>query len=401
MDTKILNSRKKELLDQQEKMLNAASEAKRDLTTVEEESYAVMAKEIESLNTNISRFDAIAKSKSEIVIPSSDIVVPNFKQKSKYSNCSAEYADNFWNAFSKGQLKNGFQNAALGEGGTAADGSFLVPSQTDPSIPNLAIIEASARKLSRVIETEMDIKLPYQSAKSTAAQKSESNNSGTNAFTTSVPQFNTTTLTAYMLGNQIAISWELMQDVKALSQFVTAELGRAIYTAEETAFISGTGSGQPLGYAASGGATAFATEALSINNILDLISSINHAYYANASFLFNRTEFHRLYKAQIAASQYQTYITYDPNGQARLLGFPVNFSSQLATYTVSPSVNGQVLFGDFSAGWVIGDRGDSNIRVKVLDQVAAQNGQTIVIGYRRTDQRNVIQEAVALLTTSS
>ena len=163
MDTKILNSRKKELLDQQEKMLNAASESKRALTTAEEENYTVMVKEIETIDSNLARFNAIAKSKLEISTPTSEVVVPEFgntkKNFWKASNCSAEYSENFWKAFSQNNLK--IQNAALGEGGTAADGSFLVPSQTDPNIPNLAIIEASARKLSRVITTEMDLKLPY------------------------------------------------------------------------------------------------------------------------------------------------------------------------------------------------------------------------------------------------
>jgi HK97 family phage major capsid protein len=414
MDSKILNARKKEILAQQETMLAKATEAKAPLTDTEEATYSNLTKELDSINVNIARFDAIAKGRCEVGVPQQEVLVPANKGTSKFyalgasrikTEVTSEYAEAFWNQFSD---KNGhghnlrtgkFDMAALGEGGTAADGSYLVPSQTDPSIPNLAIIEASARKLSRVITTEMDLKLPYQSAKATAAQKSESNNSGTNAFATNVPQFNTTTLTAYMGGDSIYVSWELMQDVKALAQFVTAELNRAVFVYEENAFINGNGSGAPLGYL--NGATTFATEALNIGNILDLVAALNKQYYAGASFLFNRAEFHRLYKTQIAASQYQTWVTYDANGQARLLGFPVEFSSVMPTYVASPATNGAVLFGDFSAGWVIGDRGDSNIRVKVLDQPAAVNGQTIVLGYRRTDQRCILQEAVQLLTTSS
>lgn len=402
MKTK-LNARKKELLDAQEKMLNSAATTQNPLTPAEEESYGKMTKEIESINLSVARFDAVEKGKREVGTPATQLLVtdPAIDKKknfwSKATNCSPEYAENFWKAFSQKNLN--IQNAALGEGGTAADGSYLVPSITDPSIPALAVIEASARSLSRVITTEMDIKLPYQSARGVATQKAESTNSGTNAFATNVPNFATTTLTAYMGGDSIYVSWELMQDVKALSQFVEAELNRMIFTYEENAFINGSGSGAPLGY--TNGAVNQSTAALTINTVLDLISSIRKQYYANAHFLFNRTEFHRLFKAQIASSQFIQWVQYDANGVARLLGFPVDFSSELATYTASPSVSGQVLFGDFAAGWVIGDRGDSNIRVKVLDQVAAVNGQTVVLGYRRTDQRNTIQECVGLMTTSS
>jgi HK97 family phage major capsid protein len=397
IDIKALNTRKKELLDAQEKMLVAATDSKIQLTAAQEEQFKNFTNEIDSINTNLARTEAINKGKLEVGVPSSTLAIPaDFSNvKSKYTNCTAEYAGAFWNALST----RNFSNAALGEGGTAADGSFLVPNQTDPSIPNLAVIEASARKLSRVITTEMDVKLPYQASKTVAALKAESNNTSTNAFATNVPTFNTTTLTAYMAGDSVAVSWELMQDVKALSQFITADLNRAVYNYEEGMFINGTGTGQPLGYVT--GATQFATEALSINNILDLIASIKAAYFSGSSFLMNRSEFHRLYKAQIASSQFQTYVTYDVNGQPRILGFPVYFSSVMPTYLASPATTGAVLFGDFSAGWVIGDRGDANIRVKVLDQVAALNGQTIVLGYRRTDQRCVLQEAVACLTTNA
>jgi hypothetical protein len=51
----------------------------------------------------------------------------------------------------KGDLRA--SNAALSKGGTAADGSFLLPSATDPSIPALAVIEASARKLTQDVSS--------------------------------------------------------------------------------------------------------------------------------------------------------------------------------------------------------------------------------------------------------
>lgn len=391
----ILNSRKKEILDQQERMLQAASESKVQLTAVENETFENLTKELDATNSTIARYEAIEKGKREVGVPASQIVIPTANESRKFTNCTAEYAKNFWNALST----RNFQNAALGEGGTAADGSYLVPSMTDPTIPALAVIEASARKLSRVITTTMDIKLPYQASKTVAAAKAESNSGGVNAFATNVPTFSTTTLTAYMAGDSVAVSWELLQDVKALSQFLTADLNRAVFNYEEDKFINGTGTGQPLGYLA--GASAFATEALSIDNVLDLIAGLKAAYYNNANFLINRSEFHRLYKAQIAANQFQTFVTYDANGQARLLGFPVQFSSQMPVYNASPATTGALLFGDFAAGFTLGDRESSDIRIKVLDQVAALDGQTIVLGYRRTDQRCILQEAVQLLTTNA
>jgi HK97 family phage major capsid protein len=288
--------------------------------------------------------------------------------------------------------------AALSEGGTAADGSYLVPSQTDPSIASLAVIEAAARSLSQVVVTEMDIKLPYQASKTVAAAKAESKDTGTTLFATNVPTFNTTTLTAFLAGDSVPVSWELMQDSKALSQFLTADLNRAVYNYEETKFITGSGVGEPLGYLT--GSTTQATNALSINSILDLEGALKAAYYPGASFLLNRQEFNRLRKAQLAANQFQSYIT-NVGRDFFLDGYPVVFSTAMPNYVASPATTGAVLFGNFGAGWTIGDRGSHEIYLKVLDQIAALQGQVLFLGFRRTDQRCRIQESVQMLTTNA
>jgi HK97 family phage major capsid protein len=392
MDSKTLQTRKTEIIAAQEKLVLAAMEAKA-WSPAQETEYTNLTNEIKTIDTTIARFDAVAASKKAQSEPGSDVFVPNTDGKSvKNVVTSKEYNSAFWN-----YIKNrNFTNDALGEGGTAADGSYLVPTMTDPTIPHLAVIEAAARSLSLVITTEMDIKLPYQSVKTVAAAKAESNNSGTNAFAANVPQFNTTTLSAYMAGDSVAVSWELLQDVGALAAFVTADLNRAVFNYEENKFINGSGSGEPLGYL--NGVATPRSAALSIDSVLDLTGDLNKAYYANAKFLGNRQTLIALIKAQIAANQFQTFITFDADGTMRLLGYPVAFSSDMPVYAASPLVDGALLFGDFAAGWVIGDRGGSAIRAKVLDQVAAQNGQTIVLGYRRTDQRCRIQEAVRALT---
>ena len=177
MNSVELNKKKNELLTAQESMLNSAVEAKMKLTPAQEEQFANMTAEI----SNIDRAIAVSAQKSVIANPTTEIVAPTNSEVKRV--LSPEYRKAFWNAI---QTKN-FTNAALGEGGTAADGSYLVPSQTDPTIPNLAQIECSARNLSMVIPTSMDIKLPYQSAKTVVAAKAESNNGGTNAFATNVP----------------------------------------------------------------------------------------------------------------------------------------------------------------------------------------------------------------------
>ncbi len=395
-----LNAQKQTLIDAQEKLVKAAIEAKA-WTPAQETEYANITNQIKDVDLSLARFEAVSASKAKMNEAGSDAFVPNTEVKNDSKKVlSPEYCKAFWASLQSktGSASWGFRNAALSEGGTAGDGSYLVPTVTDPTIPALAVIEASARQLSLVIPTEMDIKLPYQASKTVAAAKAESTDQGTNAFASNVPTFGTTTLSAYMAGDSVPVSWELLQDVGALAAFVTADLNRAVFNYEENKFINGSGSGEPLGYL--NGVATPRSAALSIDSILDLTGDLNKAYYQGAKFLMNRQTLIALLKAQIAANQFQTFVTFDADGTARLLGYEVEFSSQMPVYDASPLVDGAVLFGDFKAGWVIGDRGGSAIRAKVLDQVAALNGQTIVLGYRRTDQRCRIQEAVRALTVT-
>ena len=397
MDSKQLQNRKNEVIAAQEKLVKAAMDAKA-WSDAQETEYTNLSNELKTIDTTFARFEAVAASKKAQNAAATDAFVPNTdgKEGQPAVHTTKPYNTAFWNYIRTRDTR--IINAALGEtvGAPDTDGSYLVPSMTDPTIPALAVIEASARKLSVVIPTEMDIKLPYQASKTVAAAKAESNNSGTHAFATNVPTFNTTTLSAYNAGDSVAVSWELLQDVGALAAFVTADLNRAVFNYEEDKFINGSGDGEPLGYLS--GISTPRSASLSIDSVLDLTGDLRQAYYAGAKFLMNRQTLISLQKAQVAADQFQTFITWNKDGSANLLGYEVNFSSQMPVYSASPAVDGAILFGDFAAGWVIGDRGDSAIRAKVLDQVAALSGQTIVLGYRRTDQRCRIQEAVKGLT---
>ena len=431
MDSKQLKKRQTEILDAKQAVINAKTEAHSALTDAEKEQFNNFNCELDSIDFQLSELKNDADRRAKFTTPIQNVAVGgNTNDKRKFyamgsthtsnpttsimpTELSSAYADGFWASMKHGRAgfeKFVFENAVLGEGGTTADGSALVPIQTDPSIPNLAPYECSARKLSRVISTEMDINIPYQSARGAAALKAETNNGNTNAFTASVPQFATTKLSAYMIGVQVGVSWELLQDSKALSAFVTAEIQRNIVADEEDYFVTGTGSTQPQGYLASGvastptGSTITAGVASlassGVKPILELIASLNPVYYGNAKFLVHRQEFVRLQEAQLATSQFQTYMTWDADGNARLLGHPVLFSYEMPIYSASPSTDGNWLFGDFDAFAVLGDRGSSDIRIKVLDQVAAQNGQTVILGYRRADQRIVLGEACYLLQTN-
>lgn len=416
-----LNTRKSEIVNVQSDMLKKQSESKLKFTDAEEAQYTNFDNELKDISITLGRLSNVENAKGELGTSVNSPVISDKNTNSKFwamggykkatvlpASVNEDYIKNFWASLKTVEDQQRFliQNAVLGEGGSTAAGGALVPIATDPSIPAMAIEETVARQLSRTIETEADMNLPYQAAKTTAALKAESNSSGANPFAEGDPTFATTKLSAYTLGGKVTASWELLRDSKAASQFITADLQRAIRVKEENLFVSGSGSGQPQGYlgngtTATGSSISNGAATLGINPIIDTMGSLNKAYYNNAKWLVARPEFNRLLKAQIAASQYQTFVTFDPDGTARLFGYEVAFSAEMPVYVASPEANGAWMFGDFAAFATIGDRGGSNIYVRVLNELLALSGQTVIMGYRYTDQRIILAEAVVELQTSA
>lgn len=395
MDRKSLNQRKNELLNKQNAMLTAAESAKRKLTDNEEADFKATELEVADLDQTISRIDAIAKGKSELGQTTTQPVVNVEKKFGAKKQFSAEYEEAFWNQFKN--AGRGIYNAALGEGGTT-DGGYLVPITVDSTIVPLAPQENSIRELALVIETANDIKLPAQLTKTLAAAKAESR-TGNNAFAGTVPSFTQVTLTAYMAGVVVPVTLELAQDVPALMPFLNNDIARGIQNFEENLFINGTGTGQAEGILTGADAGQTAVIDSAGNAALDLVGELRAAYYSNANWLMHRQTGIAFRKKQLSANQFNPYFT-SVGRQDYLHGFPVYYSSAMPVYAASPLVNGAIAFGDFKTCMVIGDRGGAGIAVKVLDQTSIKNGVLDVLGYRRTDSRIRVSEAVKIWTVN-
>ena len=418
MSLQVLNARKKEILEAQDKMLRNAVESKVSLSVADEAAFTNMTTELDSINTNIARFQAIADGQRQVAVPREQFILPVASTAAQFyafggktnrtplPNVNADYAKKFWASMRSQAEHQQFLNANLGEGGTSAAGGALVPIETATTIAPLQIEETIARSYSRVIPTTMNLELPFQASITQAAIKPESNSTGTNSFVNNPGTYGTTTLTSFMFGALTVASWELLQDYAAVQAFVPFDIMRGITVQEEHQFVNGSGNGAPQGYLGAGltafgpGITAGAG-ALSLETIISTMGSLLQAYYSNAKWLFNRQEFNRLLLSQLQQNQFQTFITYDPNGQARLFGYPVGFSGEMPVFSASPATTGAVIFGAFDQAFVIGDRFGSDVRIQVNPYLLQSNGQTQILGYRRSDQRCLVPQAVVQLNTNA
>lgn len=400
-----LNTRKEELYKAQEAILNAAQERKTALTTVETEKIDQFTNEIKDLEKQVKTLDAITIGRAGLSKATSEIVVPQNDSK-KPGSLSKEYLEGFYGSFAGGvgnakAKMNKFVNAALGEGGTT-DGGYLVPTiGPEGAIVALAPLEASMRKLALVISTTNDLKLAAQLSKTVAHQRASDSRSSNVAFTASQPTFTQVTLSAYMSGAFVPVTIELAQDVPALQGFLSADLARGVNNFEENVFINGSGSGEAEGILA--GADLGQTGALTAENSLDFTATLRNAYYSNAQWLMHRITGIQFRKEQLSDNQFLPYFlpANAPGGQDTFHGFPVNYSSAMPYFIGSPESDGKVAFGDFKTCAVIGDRGGPALQVVTDNLTQLENAVIRVYGYRRTDMRVRVSEAVKVWDITS
>lgn len=378
-----LKKQREHALAKAEAIVKASESAKRSFTDAEEMDINNCMAAVKALNPQIAALESKNTLRTQLT---NGMIVPavaaseGYKQKNGViHHLSAEYAEQ-WLEYvqSNGQTIG----AALYEGSSAA-GGYVVPVTVEDQIVPLAPNEMAVRQLATVIPTSMDIKIPQKASYGTTTAKAENS-----AFTENDPTIGQITLSAFMAGNMEKVSWELAQDVPSFQAFVVTDLILAQQMYEDNLYINGTGSGQAQGLIGNVGAGT--TQALSLSGILDLIATLNAVYHPNASFLMQRATSIALRKLQVTANLYEPVFTREGK-QDFLYGYPVYYSSSMPA---NSGTNTPILFGDFKAGYCIGDRGGSGIIVKVLDQPFAVNGQIALLAYRRTDGRVRRSEAL-------
>jgi HK97 family phage major capsid protein len=130
-----------------------------------------------------------------------------------------------------------------------------------------------------------------------------------------------------------------------------------------------------------------------------MLGTLRAAYYDNASWLMHRQTGIAFRKKQLTDNQFNQYWT-TVGKQDYLHGFPVFYSSAFPVYSASPAVSGAIAFGDFNTAMTIGDRGGPALAISVDSITELKNGKINVLGYRRTDSRVRVSEAVKIWTVN-
>ena len=358
------------------------------LSAEDDATYAEMEKDLNDLSNEIRRMERKDAIEAELNKPVNRPITgqPEKHEPEKTGRASNAYKEDFGRHL---RGKNPIHNV-LSES-TDADGGYLVPEEFENQIIT-GLDEANViRSIAKVITTHSERKIPIAVGHSVATWTAENA-----AFTESNPTFGQKQIDAFKLTDLIRVSVELLQDSEFdLESYIANEFARAFGIAEEQAFCVGTGTNQPTGiFTANGGevgVTAAANNAITADELINLVYALKSPYRRNAKFLMNDVTISAIRKLKDGNGVYLWQPSLQAGEPDKLLGYDL-YTSPYAPVMAAGAYT--VAFGDFQNYW-IGDRAGRT--VQRLNELYATNGQIGYVATERVDGKVILAEGIQLL----
>lgn len=360
------------------------------LSAEDNATYEKMEADVVSLGKEIDRLTKQMEIDNQLKQPTTQPLTTN--PATDKQGLITDYSQDFWNLM-RGQAP---VTNALKEG-TDPDGGYLVPDEFEKQLIQKLHEANILRSISNVIQTNSgEHKIPVVATEGTASWMEEEA-----AYNESNTQFSQVSLGAHKLGTLIKVSEELLNDSAFnLMGYLSEEFGRRLGDAEEKAFLTGAGSGQPTGIlndttGASLDSTAKSATDINFDDLIDLFYSLRAPYRKNAVFIMSDDTVKAVRKLKDKNDQY----IWQPSVQAgqpdRILNCPVLTSQYMPSLAASAK---PVLFGDFSYYWIADRQGRT---FKRLNELYAVTGQVGFLGSQRVDAKVILPEAIKCLSMAA
>jgi HK97 family phage major capsid protein len=245
------------------------------------------------------------------------------------------------------------------------------------------------RGLVRVIPMKKDImKVPKLGSRPKLRWTSENA-----AKSTTTADFDEKTLTVYKVAAILYASEELIEDctefdvVKLIIDLFAEEIAQE----EDKVITAGTGVGQPTGLTnCSIGSVSCAGANLGFDSIIDLIYALPSKYRNNAIFLVNNVNIRELRKLKDSQQRYLWQESVAPGQPATFYGYPVIENNWLP--------ESEIYFGDYKAGYWLGDRRAMTVKVSDVAGTAWEHDQIGIRIVERIAGNCVLENAIRKLT---
>lgn len=281
--------------------------------------------------------------------------------------------------------------------GTDAEGGYLVPEELRTEVFRVLPDFTVMRNLARVLPMSSDtLKLNSLSARPTAYWTSEYASKSTTSA-----EFGQVTLTPNDLVCLLPVSEQLLADANInLVQFIIQLFAEAIGVAEDKAFFTGSGSGQPRGISIESiSSQAVAGATISMDDVIDLIDLVPQrvAQSPKAAFVAHRYVKRILRKLKDTNGD---YIWRDggaaPNSVGETKRLP-DTAYGYPFYEQNDLNQTQLYFGDWSM-YIIGDRQTMSVQTTTEGGDSWRRNSMEIKAVTREDGRAVILSPFAKLT---
>ncbi len=266
---------------------------------------------------------------------------------------------------------------------TSANGGYVLPFLLDPTLlATGTAVKNPIRAISRVVTGTQNVWHGVTASNVTTAWKGEGS-----AFTDGSPTTGGIAITAAALTAYVTGSYELFQDSDMQSQ-LPGLIAESIDYAEQTAFISGSGSTAPKGIVTAISATVASTvtattrgsfTSASAADTFALLNSVAPRFEDSATWVGNKQTFNTIRQQVVGTAGVPVVNMLEQNA---LLGSPWKSASDMPSATTSGNV--LIVLGDFSR-FVIYDRLGVNLEFipNVVDGSGIPTGQRGLVAVKR------------------
>ncbi len=372
---------------QMQKLVDGAAEEKRELTGEEKGQFEKMSADYKTESEEMRRYQTLIDQENtqRNAPPPRVVEVPggNGGGGSELRNSTPEYRQAFFDYTRQG--RNSSELRAL-VAGTPSLGGYTVPVGFEKELLKYLTEVNVMRRICEVRDLGFgETVIPIAESYGEATWLGEGDK-----YTETDDTFGQISLKAHKIGRIIKVSEELLAD----SAFdIEAELlfgfGQSFGIAEEKAFISGTGTGQPKGFLTDIVLkNSLIAGAVGYDDVVRLKYAVTAPYRKDAIWLLS--------------DEAGMYLSLLKDGDGRpiwqpsiqvgtpdiLLGRPVEYSAQMPAFETGKT---SISFGNFKK-YRIADR--SGMSILHLDQLYAENGMVGYRGRRRMDGKLLDKKAI-------
>jgi HK97 family phage major capsid protein len=277
-------------------------------------------------------------------------------------------------------------------------GGFLVPEDFSNILDVASKFTGEVERLAQVLNTQSGATLPYPKVDDTSvvgAILSEGS-----ADVVSDMTFASLNLGAYTYSSKIVkVSYQLLQDAAFdLDAFLVDTLGQRIARGQNAHFTTGTGSSQPTGLITAGSSaltTASAT-AITADEILSLIHSVDKSYRNSASFALMGADSTAAAIRKLGVGSSNDFPVFIPGMAAgepdRVFGVPFYCNNDMAAIATT---NKPLVAADFSK-YVVRNAG--GVQMLRLNERYADALLVGFIAYKRSDAGAINGAAIKYIT---